>query len=131
MKIKIGAIILKNNKILAVRKQGTDVYIMPGGKPEGSETHEQTIERELKEELGVKSKISDFFGTFIEDDAILKENKIEMHVYFADIFGEIKPQSEIEEVVWIGKDYKDKGFKYGSILEKHVISKLIQMGALK
>ncbi len=130
MKIKIGAIILKNNKILGVRKKDTDIYIMPGGGPEKNETHEQTIEGELKEELGVESKVTNFFGTFVED-AMFERGKITMHIYFADVIGKIKPQSEVEDTIWIGKNYKNKNLKYGSILEKRVVSKLIETGLLK
>jgi len=126
MKQKIAAIILKGSKILAVRKKDTDIYIMPGGGPEGNETHEETLTRELKEELNVKPHNVKFFGSFVEP-AIFEDGNIEAHIYLADMEGKPKPQSEIIEYRWLDKNFKDEGIKCGSVLADRVIPKLIKM----
>lgn len=60
MKTVTAAIIHENNRILLTRrKEGQKLHgywEFPGGKIESGETPQQCLERELYEELGVKSK---------------------------------------------------------------------------
>lgn len=128
MKTKIGAIILRDGKILAVRKKDSDIYIMPGGGPENNETHEETLRRELKEELAVDSKNFKPFDSFIEP-AIFEPGNIIAYVYYADIEGEPKPSSEIVEIKWL--DRNKYNLKIGSVLGECVIPKLIKDGLIK
>ena len=123
MKTKIGAIILNNGKILSVRKRDSDIYIMPGGGPEGTENHEETLKRELKEELNVESANFKLFDSFVEP-AIFEPGNIVAHVYYADIEGNPEPSSEIEEVKWL--DTTCKNLKIGSVLGERVMPKLIK-----
>ena len=44
------------NEILISRKVGDEKWIIPGGHPEGNETIEETLEREMIEEADVKVK---------------------------------------------------------------------------
>ena len=125
MKTKIGAIILKEGKILAVRKKKTDVFIIPGGQPNEGETPEETLKRELKEELGVESGCFRLFGTFVAP-AMFEAEKIKIAVYSADIDGEPRPCSEIEEICWLGKYWEDEGIKLGSVLGEKVLPQLIE-----
>lgn len=130
MKIKLGAIVLNNDKLLVVREKDENIYIMPGGGIKKGETHEQCLARELKEEVGVGAIKFRFFGTFVEP-AIFEKGKVSMSVYFVDIEGVPKPRSEITECLWLGKNYRDEKIRCGSVLEKHIIPKLIDMGLLK
>ena len=55
---KRGLAIIKHKKLLlVVREHNRSKYIIPGGKPEKDETAQQTLEREIKEELscGIKA----------------------------------------------------------------------------
>lgn len=45
---KIAWIYLKEGKILATLSKGKDTYYIPGGKKEGNETDEETLEREIR-----------------------------------------------------------------------------------
>ncbi len=128
MKTKIAGIILKDDKILAVRKKSTDIYIMPGGGPEGNETHEETLKRELKEELCVELKNLKLFDTFVEP-AIFEPGNIVAHIYYADIEGKPSPNSEIEEIKWLDSNYQD--LKTGSVLGERVMPRLIKSGLIK
>ena len=63
---KIAFIYLKDGKILSTLSKGKDAYYLPGGKREGSETDEETLVRECKEELTIdilKDTIK-YYGTF-------------------------------------------------------------------
>lgn len=128
---KIGAIIVNDKKILVVRKEvkGHKEYIIPGGRPEGKETHEQTLRRELKEELNIDLQSYSFFGSFTEV-AVFENIPIFMDVYFVKYSGIPTPNSEIKDLVWIDKDYESEGIKLGSVLSLHVIPKLVADGLL-
>jgi len=66
-----SAIIEREGKyLIAQRKKGTHLggkWEFPGGGIEGDETPEECLRRELKEELGINSIISDFFGESVYD----------------------------------------------------------------
>ncbi|HZS42601.1 MAG TPA: NUDIX domain-containing protein [Candidatus Paceibacterota bacterium] len=129
---KVGAIIFNDRKqILVVRKLFKDrtEFIIPGGKQEKDENDEQTLSRELKEELGISVKAFSFFGRFNEQ-AIFENIPLVMSVYYVDIDGQPSPQSEIKEYVWIDRDYKSKGYLLGSVLSKHIIPTLISRGQM-
>lgn len=126
---KIGGIILKDKKILVVRKRTKDnrrEYIIPGGKREGNETDLETLARELKEEIQVELIDSKPFGGF-DDIAIFEGIPIHIEVYFAEIEGIPTCDSEIKDLVWIDRNYADEGIELGSVLGKFVIPKLVEM----
>lgn len=125
---KIGGIILKDKKLLVVRKITPDnrsEFIMPGGRIEGNETPRETLERELKEELDVQVLQIKYFGSF-DDTAVFENIPIHMEVYFVTIHGLLKPKTEIKEFIWIDREYGKDGIKLGSVLSSHIIPKLIQ-----
>lgn len=128
---KIGAIIVKDKKILVVHKQFEDraEYIIPGGRPESGESHEDTLRRELQEELGVDLLSYKQFGSF-QEIAIFENIPIFMDVYFTEISGTPKPRTEIKKLVWIDKDYEKQGIQLGTVLSRHVIPKLVNDGLL-
>lgn len=129
---KVGGIIFDNHRILVVRKKTKDnreEYIIPGGKREGEETDFQTLKRELQEEIQVELVSARNFGGF-DDIAIFEGIPIHIEVYFADIVGEPRCDSEIKDLVWIDRDYSEKGIKLGSVLRKFVIPKLVEMGMM-
>ena len=129
---KIGAIILnEKHQLLVVRKIFKDRvdFIIPGGRQEPGEKDEQTLKRELMEELGVKVKSHKFFGRF-EELAIFENIPLVMNVYLVSIDGEPKARSEIKDVVWVDRNYKDKGYALGTVLSKHVIPILVEQGEM-
>ena len=105
---KIAFIYLKDGKILSTLSKGKDTYYIPGGKREGTETDEETLIRECKEELTIdilKDTIK-YYGTF-EAQAHGKSEGIlvKMTCYMADFEGEIGASSEIQEIRWL--DYSN------------------------
>lgn len=65
-----GAIIIKNEKMLLLHRASKDWYELPGGKLEQDEDVEDTVVRELKEELSVDIEIESKFGEmdFVQDE---------------------------------------------------------------
>jgi len=127
---KIGAIILKNKKMLVVKKKGENIFISPGGMVEGNENPEQTLRRELKEELNAELASKTPFNIFTDKATYEKDTRLILYTYFVETIGELEAKSEIESFAWIGRDYKKQDIKVSSILEKFIIPKLIEMKLL-
>ena len=106
------------------RKQGEPHFILPGSRSEECETPEQTLARELKEELGVKLVSSKYWKTWEAIHFKDKDILVRMEIYFTEIGGEPKAQGEIVEFKWIDSTYKEKGIKVASINEDHTIPEL-------
>lgn len=106
---KIAWIEIKDGKVLSTRSKGKDVYYLPGGKRELQETDEQTLIREIKEELNITlhPETIAYVGTF-KAQAHGHESGVEvkMQCYKSKYSGTITASSEIEEVVWL--TYQDR-----------------------
>lgn len=127
---KIAFIYLKDNKILSTLSKGKDTYYLPGGKRELNETDEQTLIRECKEELtiDIKEDTIKYYGTF-EAQAHGKAEGIlvRMTCYTADFKGELKANSEIQEIRWL--NYSDTNII--SPVDKLIFKDLYEKGLLK
>lgn len=62
MEKRAVGIIIKNNKVLLIRriKDGREYFVFPGGGVKETETPEEAVVREIKEELGLKIRIDKF-----------------------------------------------------------------------
>lgn len=105
---KIALIKIENGQILSTRSKGKSKYYIPGGKRENNETDEQTLVREIHEELNVEiiPKSVQYIGTFkAQSDGAAKGIMVKMTCYKADYNGIPKESNEIEEIKWL--NYKD------------------------
>ena len=128
---KIAFLYLKDGKILSTLSKGKDTYYIPGGKREGNETDEETLVRECKEELTIdinKDTIK-YYGTF-EAQAHGKAEGIlvKMTCYMADFDGELKADSEIQEIKWL--DYSNLDVKI-SPLDTLIFKDLYDKGLIQ
>lgn len=100
---KLALIHIQNRQILMTLTKGKDTYYIPGGKREGNETDEEALSREVEEELSVKIKNETIrhYGTF-EAQAHGKPlgTIVRMTCYQADFVGELKPNSEIQDIAY-------------------------------
>ncbi|RRB04158.1 NUDIX domain-containing protein [Larkinella rosea] len=110
MKVRPAVLLIENNHLLLMqyRYGETDVYGLPGGNPDKGETLDQTVMRELREELGVDVEVGPiaFVGEVIFPEIKGVEPKEDvLHVVFSgELIGGI-PQLNPEEttalaVVW-------------------------------
>ena len=100
---KVALIHIVNRKLLMLRSHNTDVFYSPGGKREGNETDEQTLIREIQEEIGVKV-IPDtitYFETFsAHAHGKSVDTMVRIKCYTASFEGNLNPQAEIAELKW-------------------------------
>jgi 8-oxo-dGTP diphosphatase len=130
--IKIGAVILDDDgRILVVRKSQPEreIFIIPGGRLEEGETDDQACRRELDEELGLQVTHSEYFGTFTEP-AEFDPVDVEIRVYAVKTAGKPTAQSEIAEYRWVDRGYRSRGIQLGSVLDRHVVPKLVAQGRM-
>lgn len=117
---------MKNKKLLLSRSKNKDVFIAPGGKIEEDESPENALARELQEELKIDIQKDDLekFGMFYAPAAGNEDSMLRMDVFIVRNWdGEITPDSEIEEIIWVDSNYS-KEMEIGSIFEHEVIPKL-------
>ena len=101
---KIAWIHTKNGKILSTLSRGKNVFYIPGGKREYNETDEQTLVREIKEELDVDIVLDTvkYLGVYeAQSDGAEEGVKVKMTSYIGDYVGELKASSEIERFEWL------------------------------
>jgi 8-oxo-dGTP pyrophosphatase MutT (NUDIX family) len=106
---KIAYIRIENGKILSTKSKGKSKYYIPGGKRENSETDEETLIREIREELNVSiiSATIKYFGTFTaQADSHKVGIIVKMTCHSAEYEGNLEPCSEIEAIKWLS--YADR-----------------------
>ena len=127
---KIALLYLKDGKILSTLSKGKDTYYIPGGKREPGETDEETLVRECREELSIdinKDTIK-YYGTFSAQAHGKAEGVlVKMTCYMADFDGELKANSEIQEIRWLNYSNLDKI----SPVDKLIFEDLHKNGYLK
>lgn len=106
---KIALILMDNGKILSTKSIGKNKYYIPGGKREKNETDQETLIREIKEELSVNivPETITYLGTFIaQSDGDKQGINVKMTCYKADYLGVLKKNNEIEKIRWLSyNDY--------------------------
>lgn len=128
---KIAAMVIKDNAFLMVRKKGKDIWTNLGGHPEGTETEEVALLREIREEMGcdaiIIQKLGDFRAPAAHDDAIVC-----LSTYLVELHGDIVfNDPELEEYRYIPRNYQDLGIKLPTSIEEHILPFCIQGGILK
>ena len=101
---KIAWIHTKDGKILSTLSRGKSVFYIPGGKREENETDEQTLVREIKEELDVDIVLDtvEYLGVYeAQSDGAQEGVMVKMTSYIGDYVGELKASSEIERFEWL------------------------------
>ena len=98
---KIGLAAIVDGRLLVVRKRGSALFILPGGKPEAGETDLQALTRELDEELGCGLNRPVLQGVF-KDVAAGQDNAVVVvRLYSGGLVGDPTPQAEIEQALWL------------------------------
>lgn len=98
---KVGLAVLDGERLLVVRKRGDTLFILPGGKPEGTESDLETLSREIREELGCEVGIPSYVGVFSNRAAGIADAAVAVRLYCGKLLGDPVPKAEIEEIGWV------------------------------
>lgn len=101
---------VENGRILCARPRGKDIFYIPGGKREGTESDLQVLLREINEELAVTlvpesvRHVSTYEAG--QPDGHPHGEVVRMSCYTADYSGTLAASSEIDEFAWFS--YADR-----------------------
>lgn len=106
----VAGLIIKDKKLLLVHniKHNTLRIEPPGGKKKENENWEESVAREIKEELDIVVEPTDFFGIY---DTLSPEGDFSVHMYFCKtIKGEprVVEPDKINEFKWYSFDELEK-----------------------
>lgn len=104
--ITVAAAIILNekNQLLLVRKKNTQFFMQVGGKLEPNETPEQTMIREIAEEISANAEIEQFIGRFETQAANEAGHQLVSYVYQVKLDQVPQMDAEIAEMKWIDLD---------------------------
>ena len=98
---------VQDRRVLVARSRGKDRWYLPGGKREPGETDEQTLRREIREELGVDVLPGTLHhvGTY-EGVAHGQQlgTRVRMACYGARWSGQLRASGEIEQLDYLAFD---------------------------
>lgn len=102
MQIVTAAVIEQDGKILIAKRRAGDrfaqLWEFPGGKLEPGESPGQCLQRELREELDVETRLEGFIGSFPFASSVLS---IELVAYKVSIVSGRLALSDHEELRWV------------------------------
>lgn len=103
LKIAAACLFDESGRLLVVRKRGSHIFMLPGGKTESNETPLQTLCRELEEEIGLSIEESRLqpLGHFQARAANEPDHWVEAEVFVGYLTDEVAPQAEIEALDWV------------------------------
>ena len=102
VKTSTAGIARRNDKFLvALRKPGTSIgesWEFPGGKRELSESSQQALKREFREEFSIDIMVGDLICT---DNFVNRDQHYELEVYSVHLISEAFVLREHQEVKWV------------------------------
>lgn len=126
---KVALIDIKDKKMLVTRSHDNDTWYLPGGKRHAGETDVETLQREIKEELGVTIQPESvrYFDTF-EASAHGKPagTIVRAICYTATYEGPLQPSHEVAEAAYFS--YDQKGLT-GQVAH-YLFDRLVQQGLI-
>ncbi|HEY4518665.1 MAG TPA: NUDIX domain-containing protein [Candidatus Paceibacterota bacterium] len=108
---KLAFIEIRDRKVLETRSYNKDKWYIPGGKRDGSESDEEALTREMKEELLVDliPETIKHYGTFEAQAHGKPEGTIvRMTCYTAQYKGGLTPSAEVEKMAWFDYSRRDE-----------------------
>ncbi|GAA3473236.1 NUDIX hydrolase [Nonomuraea roseola] len=123
-----AAVIDKGRLLVVSKKSAPDLFYLPGGKPEPGESEEQTLARELKEELGAAPTGVSLLARF-EGLAALEGVPMRLAVFNAALDQAPLAAAELARLGWT--DGTDEYVpRLASAIRDQVVPLLMETGAL-
>lgn len=121
----VNLAVLKDGRVLCVRKSPEHDWILPGGMPEDDEVDIETLNREVREELGCGIRLPlDWLGVFQGPAADRPGVTVTVRVYVGELDGEPRPNAEITGMRWIALSYR--GDDLAPSLRRHILPELAE-----
>ena len=102
--VAAGIVMNEQQQLLLVRKKNTSCFMQVGGKLEVNELPEQTILREIEEEIGCQAKIQHYSGRFETQTANEPDHLLISYVYHVQLDQAPVVHAEIAEIKWVNLD---------------------------
>lgn len=102
--VAAGIVLNTQQQMLVVRKRNTACFMQVGGKLEPNELPEQTIVREIEEEIGCQAEILHYLGRFETQTANEPDHLLVSYVYHVALDCMPEVQAEIAEMRWVDLD---------------------------
>ncbi|MEV4802240.1 NUDIX domain-containing protein [Nonomuraea sp. NPDC049421] len=99
MRVVAAAVVDRGRLLVVSKKAAPETFYLPGGKPEDGESPEDTLLRELDEELGVAARDLNLFCE-VEDVAALEGVPMRMTVFTVRLAGRPEPAAELAALGW-------------------------------
>lgn len=132
--IRVSAVAMRDpeGRVLNVRKRGTSMLMLPGGKHEPGEDPSDTALREFEEELGVAlaPELLRALGVFRAAAANEPGHLVEATVFehpFVEETATCAPRAEIDLVEWV--DATETRDDMAPLNTEHVFPELLRAGA--
>ncbi|MCL5430465.1 MAG: NUDIX domain-containing protein [Candidatus Marsarchaeota archaeon] len=131
VKHKSCAVIIKDKKFLVVRNVGRSIWTSPGGHVENGETADQSVKRELGEELGfIPSKVEPY-GEIETKSPIEKDVVMKLSFFIVHPNREFKiTDPEIGELMWVDSKYKGEDGELIDSLKGWLTERLLKDGLI-
>ncbi|SHL75350.1 NUDIX hydrolase [Phytopseudomonas punonensis] len=122
LRIAAACLFDDTGRLLLVRKRGTQMFMLPGGKREPGESARQTLARELDEELNLQLPATAFtpLGQFNEAAANEADTRIEADIFRASLGQPVAAAAELEELRWL-HPHDERGADLAPLLRSHVL----------
>ena len=102
--VAAGIVMNEQQQLLLVRKKNTSCFMQVGGKLEVNELPEQTIIREIEEEISCQAKIQHYLGRFETQTANEPDHLLISYVYHVQLDQAPVVHAEIAEIKWVDLD---------------------------
>ncbi|GHD63162.1 NUDIX hydrolase [Jeongeupia chitinilytica] len=126
----VALAVVRDGKLLTVRKRGTERFMLPGGKPEMGEPEVVTLAREVAEELCCSVRSATLLGEFAAAAANEPGRQVHARVFRGDISGELSLAAEIEAVHWLDLA-RAPTVPLAPLLQQHVLPVLLDDAPLR
>ncbi len=105
--VSVGAVVVREGRVLMAQRghpPGEGMWAFPGGVVDLGETLAEAVEREIREECGIRVRV---LRPFAVVDRILRDaaGRVEYHYVIVDMLaewveGEVRPSSDARRVGW-------------------------------
>ena len=109
LNVRVGIMIIKDNKILLHKNDNRDNYCLPGGGIKFLESSEDAIKREIKEETGLDIKVDEFVSTI---ENLFEHDGIKFHEICFIYKGSFVEDIDTSKII---NNIEDKPIKYGFV----------------